>query len=419
MSRGAAPLPDTLRRNRSFRRLWIGQTVSQLGTQVTMLALPLVAIRVLDAGPLEVGVLAACETLPFLLVGLPAGVWVDRRRRQPILVLADVGRAAVLAAVPVAYAFDVLAVWQLYVVALLAGAQTVFFDVAYQSYLPALVPRSRLVEGNARLELSRSASQVAGPGAGGLLVELLRAPYAIAVDSASFLVSAVFVAGIRTAEPDPEPAADDERTMRRSIAVGLRYVLQHPVLRRIAACTGISNLFSGAGMAVFLLYAVDRLDISPGVIGLIFSLGGLGALLSAATTERIGRALGVGLTIVVSAALTGAAFVLVPLAPRDNAVPWFLAAMLIETFAASVYNITQVSLRQTVTPTRMQGRMNATMRFVVWGALPLGSLVGGVLGRVIGLQGTLWVSALGGTLCVLPLLSRSVLGLRTMPPAAE
>jgi MFS family permease len=413
-------VPDTLRRNRDFRRLWIGQTVSQLGTQVTMLALPLVAIRVLDAGPLEVGILAACETLPFLLVGLPAGVWVDRRRRRPILVLADVGRAALLAVVPVAYALDVLAVWHLYAVALLVGAQTVFFDVAYQSYLPALVPRARLVEGNARLELSRSASQVAGPGLGGLLVELLRAPYAIAVDSVSFLVSAAFVAGIRTGEPEPEPVADDERTMRRSIATGLRYVLRHPVLRRIAAATGIANLFSGAGMAVFLLYAVDRLGISPGVIGLVFSLGGLGALLSAATTEWLGRVLGVGPTIVSSAALTGAAFVLVPLAPRDTgAVPWFLAAMLIETYAASVYNITQVSLRQTVTPTGMQGRMNATMRFVVWGALPLGSLLGGVLGRAIGLQGTLWVSALGGTLCVLPLLSRSVLGLRTMPPAAE
>lgn len=412
-------MPDTLRRNRGFRRLWIGQTVSQLGTQVTVLALPLVAIRALDAGPLEVGILAACETLPFLLIGLPAGVWVDRRRRRPILVVADVGRAVVLATVPLAYAFDILAVWQLCVVALLVGVQTVFFDVAYQSYLPALVPRTRLVEGNASLELSRSASQVAGPGVGGLLVELLRAPYAVAVDSVSFVVSAVYVAGIRTEEPAPEPAAENERTMRRSIAVGLRYVLRHPVLARIAACTGISNLFSAAGMAVFLLYAVDRLEISAAVVGMIFSLGGLGAVLSAAVTERLGRVLGVGPTIVLGAAVAGAAFVLVPLAPEDTAVPFFLVAMLVETFAASVYNITQVSLRQTVTPTRMQGRMNATMRFVVWGTLPLGSLIGGVLGKAIGLRPTLWVSALGGTLCVLPLLSRSVLELRAMPPAAE
>lgn len=412
-------MPDTLRRNRDFRRLWVGQTVSQLGTQVTLLALPLVAIRVLDAGPLGVGILAACETLPFLLIGLPAGVWVDRRLRRPILVLADVGRAAALATVPLAYALDVLALWQLYAVALLVGAQTVFFDVAYQSYLPALVPRTRLVEGNARLELSRSASQVAGPGVGGLLVELLRAPYAVAVDSLSFVVSAFYVAGIRTVEPAPAPAAEDERTMRRSIAAGLRYVLRHPLLCRIAACTGIGNLFSAAGMAVFLLYAVDRLGISPAVVGLIFSLGGLGVVLSAATTERLGRVLGVGPTIVLGAALTGAAFVLVPLAPTDAAVPFFLVAMLVETFASSVYNITQVSLRQTVTPTGMQGRMNATMRFVVWGTLPVGSLLGGALGKAIGLRPTLWVSAIGGTLCVLPLLSRSVLGLRTMPPAAD
>lgn len=411
-------MPDSLRRNRDFLRLWAGQSISQLGSQVTLLALPLVAIRILHAGPLELGVLAACETAPFLLVGLPAGVWVDRWPRQPILVVADIGRAAALAAVPVAYALDLLVVWHLYVIAAVTGALTVFFDVAYQSYLPALVPRTRLVEGNARLELSRSMSQVAGPGVGGILVELLRAPYAIAADSCSFAVSALFLARIRT----PEPAASAtlaQETMRRSIATGLRYVLRHPLLCRIAACTALFNLFSATGMAVFLLYAVGRLDITPAVIGVVFSVGSVGFVVGAALTERLGRRLGVGPTMVLAAAVSGAGFLLVPLAPVDTAVPFFIVAMLLESVGVAVYNVIQVSLRQTVTPQRMQGRMNATMRFVVWGVMPLGSILGGLLGRAFGLRAALWISGVGGTVSVLPLLARNVLGLRTMPAEAD
>ncbi|HEX2039113.1 MAG TPA: MFS transporter [Acidimicrobiales bacterium] len=405
---------DTLRRNRDFGRLWAGQSISQLGSQVTVLALPLVAIRILHAGPLEVGALAACETAPFLLVGLPAGVWVDRWRRQPILVVADVARAAALATVPLAYALDVLSMWQLYVVAVVTGVFTVFFDVAYQSYLPALVPRERLVEGNAKLELSRSMSQVAGPGVAGVLVELLRSPYAVAADSVSFAVSALFVARIRTREA-AMPASDAREPMRRSIGAGLRYVLRHPVLKRIAACTAMFNLFSAIGMAVFLLYAVDRLGISPAVIGLVFSLGSLGFVLGAALSARLGRVLGVGPALLLAAGVGGAGFLLVPLAPADTAVPFFVVAMFLEMMGMPIYNVLQVSLRQAVTPTRLQGRMNATMRFVVWGVMPLGSLVGGVLGRAFGLRAALWVSGIGTTLSVLPLLGRTMLSLRTIP----
>ncbi|MDQ3757824.1 MAG: MFS transporter [Actinomycetota bacterium] len=409
---------DTLRGNRDFLRLWAGQSISQLGSQVTLLALPLVAIRILHAGPLELGVLAACETLPFLLVGLPAGVWVDRWRRRPILVVSDLGRAVVLAAVPVAYAVDALAMWQLYVVALATGMLTVFFDVAYQSFLPALVPRSRLVEGNARLELSRSMSQVAGPGVGGLLVELLRSPYAIAADSVSFVVSALFVRRIRSTEA-AVPVSEPRERMHRDIAAGIRYVAGHPLLRRIAACTALFNLFSATGMAVFLLYAVRQLDIGPGVVGVVFSVGSLGFVAGAALTQRVSLRLGLGPALVLAAAVSGAGFLLVPLAPPDAAVPFFVAAMSLESAGASVYNVIQVSLRQTITPQRLQGRMNATMRFVVWGVMPLGSLLGGVLGRTVGVHTALWVSAVGGTLSVGPLLARNVLGLRTMPAEAR
>jgi MFS family permease len=410
---------DSLHKHRGFVRLWAGQSISQLGSQITLLALPLVAIRSLDAGPLQLGILAACETLPFLIVGLPAGVWVDRRLRRPILVSSDIGRALVLATVPLAYAFGVLTVAQLFVVAIATGILTVFFDVAYQAYLPALVPTERLVEGNAKLEMSRSVAQVAGPGVGGLLVEVLRAPYAVAADSLSFVLSAAFLARIRERETPPVRHDDDPETMRKAIAEGLRYVIHHPLLARIAACTAVFNLFSAVGMAVFLLYAVEEIEIGPALIGLIFSLGSIGFAIGASLAERMGRAFGVGRSLVAAAAVQGAAFLLVPVAPREYAVAFFLVSMALETAAAAVYNITQVSLRQTVTPARMQGRMNATMRFVVWGALPLGSLLGGALGRVVGLRTTLWVSAVGGTFSVLPLLAASVLRMRWMPSPAD
>lgn len=411
---------DGLRGNRDFRRLWAGQTVSQLGSQVTLLALPLVAIRTLHAGAFEVGILAAAETAPFLLIGLPAGVWVDRWRRRPVLVVSDVGRAAVLATVPLAFALDMLTMAHLYVVALLMGVLTVFFDVAYQSYLPALVTRAQLVDGNSRLELSRSAAQVAGPGLGGVLVQLVRAPMAVAVDSASFLLSALFIRRIRTPEQPVAAAPDDQPlTMRRSIAEGVRYVMSHPLLKRLAVCTGVFNLFSAMGMAVFLLYAVRELGIDPAVIGLVFSLGSVGFVVGATLTRRITRRLGVGRALVLAAFVQGAAFALVPLAPPRTPLPFFVAAFALETCAAPVYNITQISLRQSITPAHLQGRMHATMRFVVWGTLPLGSLLGGSLGHTLGLRPTLWISAVGGTLGALSLVGRTFSRLREIPEDAQ
>ncbi|HVF74738.1 MAG TPA: MFS transporter [Acidimicrobiales bacterium] len=407
----------SLRSNRDFVRLWIGQSISQVGSQVTLLALPLIAIRVLHAGAFELGVLAAAETAPFLLIGLPAGVWVDQWRRRSVLIVADIGRALVLATVPVAYAFDALTMGHLFMVAVATGALTVFFDVAYQSYLPTLVSPDQLVEGNSRLELSRSAAQVAGPGLAGVLVQLVRGPMAIAVDSVSFGVSALFVARIRTPEPKPSDGGEAGATMGSRIAEGLRYVLRHPLLSRIAATTSLFNFFSAVGMAVFLLYAVRRLRIDPAVVGVIFSVGSLGFVLGSMIAGRTTRALGVGPALAVAGAVQGAAFLLVPLAPERVAVAFFVAAFILEAVAAPVYGITQVSLRQTITPARMQGRTNATMRFLVWGALPLGSIVGGVLGDVIGLRSTLWVAAVGTTLSVLPLLGRSLLGVRAMPEA--
>ena len=233
--------------------LWTAQTVSQFGSQVSGLAIPLVAIVLLHATPFEVALLGVVEFLPFVLISLPAGVWVDRMRRRPILIVGDAGRAFVLATIPVAYVAGVLTIYQLYAVGFVTGVLTVFFDVAYQSYLPALVDRDQLVEGNAKLEISRSAAQLAGPGVAGVLIGLLSAPIAVVADALSFVGSAAFVLLIQRHEPAPEAhrSADGEAIgMRRQVAEGLRYVLANQNLRHIAASTGIGNLFNNVFFAV-------------------------------------------------------------------------------------------------------------------------------------------------------------------------
>ena len=402
--------------HRDFLSLWSAETISQFGSQISALALPLVAILVLDSSAFAVAALGTIEFLPFILFSLPAGVWVDRLPRKPILVAGDLGRALLLATVPVAYLADALTIWQLYAVGFGVGVCTVFFDVAYQSYLPSLVAREQLVEGNAKLEISRSAAQIGGPGFAGGLVSLLTAPYAILVDAVSFLGSALFLLGIRKREQLPERAPDAAHpSMLREVREGLGYVLGNRHLRAIAACTGTSNLFGSMVFAIYLVFAVRELDLSPGVIGIVFAVGNVGTLAAAFTATRISRRLGVGPTIVATAAIFGPAMLLVPLAPESMPLPFLIASGILFGFSAVVYNITQVSYRQAITPERMQGRMNSVMRFVVWGVMPLGSLTGGALGTWIGLHETLWIAAAAGSFTFLPVLLSPVRMLREMP----
>ncbi|MGH2446454.1 MAG: MFS transporter [Candidatus Limnocylindria bacterium] len=408
----------SLWRHRDFLKLWSAQTVSQFGDEVTQLAIPFVAVLTLDVTPFQLGLLGAFQFLPFILLTLPAGVWVDRMRRRPILIGADIGRAILLASIPVAFVADVLTIWQLFVVAFAIGCLEVFFDVAYQSYLPSVVERDRLVEGNAKLELSASASRVIGPGIAGFLVELLRAPFAILFDVASYAGSVLILLVIRRPELPPEPhdlATGPRPTMRQEAAQGLRYVLGHQYLRNIAACTGTLNLFGNIGTAILLLYAVDELGLTAGTIGIIFVISNLGVLLGALTAERFGRWIGVGPTIVWSAFLSSFTLVAVAIAPREAPVPWIIGGFFIGGFTQVVYNVNQVSLRQAITPERMLGRMNATMRFIVWGTIPIGAVAGGVLGSVIGLHNTIWVGAIGGFIGFLPVLFSQVRSLKSIP----
>jgi MFS family permease len=415
----------SLFRHRDFLKLWTGETISQFGTQVSLLAIPLVAITFLDATPLEVGLLGTAEFLPFLLFALPAGAWVDRLRRRPILIAGDLGRAVSLASIPIAYELGALSMWQLYAVGFVNGVLTVFFDVAYQSYLPSLVDRDQIVDGNGKLEISRSSAQIAGPGVSGVLIGIVSAPLAIIADSLSFIGSALFVFGIRKGETAPDRHLDEHgqprASLRAEVAAGLRYVIGSPYLRWIAAATGWSNLFGTMAYAIYLVYIVRVIGLSPEQIGFVFAAGNIGTLVGALTASRIARALGVGPTIIAALAVSGPGMVLMAAAPpSEGAIPFLVAAGVLFGFGAITYNINQVSLRQAITPERIQGRMNATMRFIVWGTIPVGQIVGGVLGTTIGLRETIAVGAVGSLFAFLPLLVGPLKRLRTMPePATE
>ena len=364
--------------------------------------------------------LGTVEFLPFLLFTLPAGVWVDRLRRRPILVIADLGRAAALVSVPVAYALDALTIWQLYVVGFVVGTLTVFFDVAYQSYLPSLVRRNQLVEGNSKLELSVSAAQLGGPAAAGGLVSLLSAPWAVLTDAISFLGSALFVLRIRTREEVVEPTAAAERPgMRAEAWEGMQFVWKDRRLRALTESTVIFNFCANGAFAVYLVYAVRSLGLSPAAIGVIFSLGNVGWLAGALVAGRLSTRLGVGRTIILTGAVAAPALMLVPLAPPSAPIPFLIAAGVISSFGLVIWRIAQVSLRQAITPDHMLGRVNAVSRFMMWGTIPLGTLLGGALGSTIGLRTTLWIGTIGASFTVLPVLFSPIRSLVSVPDAPD
>jgi MFS family permease len=408
----------SLLRHPDFVKLWSAETISQFGTQVTLLALPIIAATTLNVTPFEFGLLGTIEFLPFMLLSLPAGVWVDRLRRRPILIAGDLVRAAALISIPVAFALDVLTIWQLYVVGFINGCATVFFDVAYQSYLPSLVDRDQIVDGNAKLQTSQSAAQISGPGVAGVLIGALTAPFAIALDALSFVASALFMFAIRRHETAPEPRLNElgERpSMRSEISEGLRYVGRHPLLRSIAATTGISNFFTNIGQAILILYLVRELSFTPQLLGLALSIGAVGFLVGALVANRVATRFGVGPAILGSAFICGPSMLLIAIAPPDLAAPLVAASGVLGGLGVAIYNINQLSLRQAITPGRMQGRMNATMRFIVWGTIPIGSILGGFLGGAIGLHETIWISAIGGLFVFLPILLSPVRSLKRIP----
>jgi predicted MFS family arabinose efflux permease len=407
---------DTLWFHPDFRRLWAGDTVSQAGNFVGQTVIPLLAATALAATPFEMGLLTAAENAAFLLIGLPAGVWVDRMRRRPLMLRADFARAALLFTVPLAWWTGMLTLAQLIVVALLVSVGTVFFDVSYQSYLPSLVGREHLLEGNAKLQASQSAAQVLGPGIGGGLAQLAGAANAVLATGLGYLASGLFLWRIKAVEPEPEP--HDGTRLRTQIAEGLRFVFRNPTLRPITLCTATANLGNTIFISMLILFLTRDLALGSAAVGALMTTMGIGGVLGALTagwwTRRIGQARSIWLVPL----LTWPFQALVPLAEPGWRVGLVAVGLAVMSFGVIVYNVAQVSYRQAICPDRLLGRMNATVRFVVWGTMPIGGLIGGGLGEWLGVRGTLWAGCLALTVPTALLLFSPLRKMRDVPAEA-
>ncbi len=379
--------------NRAFALLWTGQTISEFGSRITREGVPLAANLVLGATALQMGLLAALGMLPILLVSLLAGVWVDRVRRRPILIITDVSRALLLLSVPVAALLGVLRIEQLYVVTALVGALTVFFEVAHQSFLPIIVRREHIVEGNSKLSASSSLAEVGGPALAGVLVQAITAPFAILLDALSFLASALCIGLIR--ETEPAPVAERQQ-LWRDMREGLRMVLENPVLRAIALSTSTRSFFGGTFAALYGLYVIRVLKVTPALFGVLVGMGGVGALLGAFMARPLVRRCGIGPVLIGSTLLSSALLLTTPLAtgPQVGVVLLLLFAQLLGDCAYEVYIIHSTSLLQMLVPQGSLGRASASMQFLAGGMVPLGALLAGVVAEAIGMRATLLIASL-------------------------
>ena len=404
-----------LNRNPEFLKLWAGQSISVVGTAVTNLALPTAAILALHAGPFQVGLLAGLQRLPFLFFSLPAGAWLDRVNRRPVMIACDLGRAAALAVIPIAGALGVLALWQLYLAAFAVGTLTVFFDVAYLAYLPALVPRRDLLGGNQRLQMTRSVADLAGPGLAGILIQLVGAARAVTANSVSYGFSALMLLLIR-AEPRIPPRPPSR--LRDEIVEGLRWVFRHPLLRSQLVGLTLAGFGCFLALPMGLVFAYDDLRLTPGLVGGVYVLAGASGLAGLSIAPRVVRVLNLGRTMWVTQIGVGLGFMLIPLAVFGLPLLVLAVAEVVIGLFDSVQDVNQVTIRQTLTPPRLQGRMNATFRLFYWGSWPLASFAGGALGSVIGAAPTI---AIGGAMGVLSaaIIAFSPLGRLTERSTAE
>jgi MFS family permease len=378
-----------------FRRLWLAQTLSCIGEQVTYLALPLTAAVSLNATPAQMGVLAAVGSLPSLVIGVAAGELVDRHARRPILVAADAGRAVLLATIPLAWIMGHLSLPLLYVIALLCGACSLFFQIAYQAFVPSLLDRTRLIEGNSLLELSRSAAEVIGPTLAGGLIQVLKAPLAIAIDAVSFVASAFLIARIQVREAPPAVDATAGQFWRSAL-MGLQFVGRHASLRALAISLAAIGLSNAVIEAVGILYLTRSIGLAPGILGIVFAIGSIGFVVGALLPARLVRKLGVGPTLAWSIAVVGLSDLALPLAGHD--VRWVALAVGLGQFffglGLTVFRVAQISVRQMLVPDQLLGRVGGALNFLGWGIAPVGALIGGILGQVFGLRATLLLGAI-------------------------
>jgi MFS family permease len=398
-----------------FRNLWLGQTVSLFGDQVTLIALPLAAVLVLDAKAAEMGYLAAAALLPHLLFSLPAGAWLERvAERRWLMIGADVARALVVATIPLAYVFDAVTFAQLYAVAFLTGCLAVVFDIAYMTLYVAVTKREDYVEANSLLNGSRAFSYVAGPSVGGILVQLLSAPVALLADTVSFVASALFLTRIRAEEPPLEPA---EGSMWAQVKEGMRFSLGHQILRPMLASVATLNFFNFFFFALFVLYATRELGVRAGTLGVVLGAGAVGGLLGAVIAGSVGRRIGLGPAFVAGMILFPAPLLLIPLAggAKPVVLVMLFAAEFFSAVGVMILDITASAIMTAFTPHRLRSRSTGALRFVNYGVRPLGSLAGGALGSAIGLRPTLFVAAIGGIAGVLLLVPSPVPHLLELP----
>jgi MFS family permease len=405
-------VPALLRENQPFRRLFAAHTISLLGDQITLIALPLTAVLVLDAGAAQMGLLSAAGLLPYLLFSLHAGAWVDRRgERRRKMIAADLGRALIVASVPTAYVFDVLTIQQLYVTEFLVGSLAVVFSVANPTLFISVVPREGYVEGQSLINGTRALSFVAGPSIGGLLVQAATAPVALVVDAFSYVFSALFLRSISPEEPPTEEAEHGQ------VVAGLRFIGSSPIMRSALAATATVNFFNFIFWALFVLYASRELDVPAGTLGLILGAGAVGGVIGSLVTGRISRRIGLGPAFVVGCVLFPLPLVLVPLAAGPR---WLIVLMLFlaefwSGLGVMMIDISAGTIFAGLIPHRLRSRVSGAYSFVNYGVRPLGSVVGGVLGSTIGLRPTLWIGATGALAGVLWLLPSPIPGLRDLP----
>lgn len=402
-----------------FLKFWAGETLSLYGAQITLLALPLTAVLVFDATPAEVGLLRFLQLIPYLAFALLFGVWIDRTRRRPVMIGANALRMVLIGLVPALAALDRLSLPTLLVIAFAVGTASVLFDVSWMSYVPALVKGRQLVEANAKLGVTSASADTAGPGLAGALVSALTAPIAMIVDAASYLVSVVSLVLIRTPEPAP-PATAQRRRLIPELVEGLRWVFGNVYLRFLAFVGAACNFFSIATATMFLVYAVRERSVPPAELGLIFTLGAAGGLAGSLVAASLIRRYPIGSVYFWALSAVFAGPLLIPIAggPRPLADGMFIASFFISYSGLAVANVLILSLRQTVTPPNLMGRMNAAMRTLMFGGGALGGPAGGLLAGVIGLHGALWVIGIGALAMLPPVFLSPVSRLREMPPAA-
>ena len=409
-------VPPLLRENVVFRRFWFAQTISLAGDQITLIAVPLTAVLVLDANAAQMGYLVAAELTPNLLFALHAGAWIDRRgHRRQTMIFTDLARAGLIATIPLAYAFDVLTMTQLYVVAFAAGTMSVLFSVAYASLFIVLVERDQYVTASSWLAGSRAFSFIAGPSLGGLLVQALKAPFALIVDAVSFLASALFLGAISPVEPPTEEAE------RGHVRAGISYVFRNPTMRASLLGAATINLFNFIFWALFILYAVRGLGVSAGTLGLVLGAGAVGGLIGSMVTTRLSRRIGIGPALLLGAILFPVPLVLVPLADGPM---WLILAMLFlaefgSGLGVMILDISAAAIFAALVPPRLRSRVSGAFTLVNYGVRPVGALIGGFLGTAIGLRPALWVATTGAILGFLWLLPSPIPGMRELPETEE